>query len=109
MDNKRGRIDSVGGISPRATVRSELPANWDESTALPLKAIAEFLHSAECEIAAFRTAVVAAYGAVQAELAVMDWLREMEEADWSNPEAIPDWRSFTLAAADKLADRVCPI
>lgn len=69
---------------------------------------AELLVAAETEMAAFYSAVTENYGAAQAELAALDWLREMEQADWSIADGGPNWRSFTYMAAVKLADRICP-
>ena len=83
------------------------PGTREGVAAIPLGAIADLLISAECEIAAFRAAVTESYGAAQEELAIADWLEAMEAAEWSIPNIMPNWRKFTIAAALKLADRVC--
>lgn len=69
--------------------------------------IAMVFTSAEREIAALYTAVYVTYGPEHAELAALDWLREMEGADWSVGDRFPNWRSFTYVAAAKLAERLC--
>ena len=70
--------------------------------------IAAVFALAERELSAFYTAVTETHGSEQAELAALDWLREMEGAAWPVHDRFPNWRSFTYAAAAKLADRVCP-
>jgi len=85
------------------------PRTHEDAVEISLDTIVELLISAEYEMAAFRAAVTESYGAAQAELAALDWIHEMEAAEWSISDAIPDWRRFTIAATAKLAERVCPI
>ncbi len=79
-----------------------------DAAAVPPDDIAAVLNSAEREIAAFYTVVTATYGPEQAELAALDWLKEMERADLSAQDSFFNWRGFTYLAAVKLAERVCP-
>lgn len=75
--------------------------------AIPLYNFAVVLASAERELAAFYAAVTATYGQEQADLAALDWLKQMERADWPAQDRSLNWRSFTFVAATKLAERVC--
>lgn len=67
---------------------------------------ADLLISAEREFAAFHRSVTTLYGPLEAQLALEDWLSELENAAiWQNLQA-PDWREFTVAASSRLADRM---
>ena len=76
----------------------------DESRYLPDQAAGpKERTTAERELASFRTAVAEEYGVVEATRAAQDWIEELER---SNAAHRADWRSVTIAAASRLADRV---
>jgi hypothetical protein len=63
-------------------------------------------HRAERELSSFINAVTELFGAEQAQVATEDWLEEAELMD-SAPRSISrDWRSVTIAAAARLANRI---
>jgi hypothetical protein len=87
---------------------SVITSRCRDNAAVLHDAAAEVFVSAEKEMAAFYTAVTESYGPEQAELAALDWLREMEQTDWSMADGIPNLRNFTYMAAARLAERICP-
>ena len=63
-------------------------------------------HLAERELSAFVAAVKELFGPEQAELSTEDWLEESDLID-SPPISISrDWRSVTIAASARLANRL---
>lgn len=66
----------------------------------------EQTHLAERELAAFIAAVAASYGPEQAKLSAEDWLEESDLMDSPPRSEERDWRSVTIAAAARLANRV---
>ena len=60
---------------------------------------------AKRELSAFFTAVTELYGPEQAEASAEDWLRELMAAD-GLPTSTREWRTLTIAAAARLANRV---
>ena len=83
----------------QTTVGDELP-NSDGPT------FAKLMTMAERELGAFISAVTELFGSEQATLAAEDWLDELVLM-----EALPgltsrDWRSITIAASARLANRV---
>jgi hypothetical protein len=60
---------------------------------------------AERELTAFFNAVTQLFGKEQAELSAEDWLRELIEME-GLPPSTGGWRSITVKAARRLADRV---
>ena len=79
--------------------------------AIPAKSFVEadpdFLVMAERELAAFARAVKELFGPEQERQSIEDWMQEPESIDWSQREVNTDWRDLTIAAASRLADRVC--
>lgn len=76
----------------------------DESRQLPHQvAEPKEVTSAERELASFRAAVAEEYGVIEATRAAQDWVEELEKSDAAERA---DWRSVTIAAASRLADRV---
>jgi hypothetical protein len=70
----------------------------------------EQMHIAECELSAFVRAVTELYGPEQARLSAKDWLDESDLMDSPPRSESRDWRSVTIAASARLADRVtCPL
>ncbi len=67
----------------------------------------DFLVMAERELAAFARAVKELFGPEQERQSIEDWMQELESIDWSTREVITDWRDISIAAALRLADRVC--
>lgn len=67
----------------------------------------ELLAAAEKELAAFATAVHQRFGPEQARQSSEDWLEELASLDWSAQTSVPDLLALTIAAADKLARRMC--
>ena len=62
---------------------------------------------AERELAAFVSAVTELFGPGQATISAQDWLDELALAD-DLPESAPQgWRQITVAAAVRLADKLC--
>ena len=61
---------------------------------------------AERELSSFVAAVTELYGPQQAELAARDWLDESDLIDSPPRSEERDWRSVTIAAAARLANRV---
>src|SRR5258705_560455 len=74
----------------------------------PVGRLAEFMTTAESELAAFYEAVFRRYGSKEASKAAQDWIEELETMDWPADWAIPNWRHVTIAAADWLALRIIP-
>lgn len=66
-----------------------------------------FLVMAEQELAAFARAVRELFGTEQERHSIEDWMQELESMDWAPEESDPDWRHVSVAAARRLADRVC--
>ena len=61
---------------------------------------------AERELSAFAAAVAELFGADQARLSVEDWLDELELLEVSPRSTWGDWRSITIAASVRLANRL---
>ena len=61
---------------------------------------------AKRELSAFIAAVADSFGAVQARVSAEDWLDELELMDVSRPFTHRDWRSITIAASVRLANRL---
>jgi hypothetical protein len=61
---------------------------------------------AERELFSFITAVEQLYGSEQARLSEMDWLDESESMDSPTLTTRRDWRTVTIAASARLADRL---
>jgi hypothetical protein len=72
----------------------------------PVEVIAEFMMTAEKELAAFHEAVFRRYGLKEARKAAQDWIEELETMDWPADWALPNWRHATIVAADCLAFRI---
>jgi len=66
----------------------------------------EQTHLAESELSSFIAAVKASYGPEQAKLSAGDWLEESELMDSPPRSETRDWRSVTIAASARLANRV---
>ena len=61
---------------------------------------------AERELSSFSAAVRELFGPAQAKLAAEDWLDESDLMDSPPRSEARDWRSVTIAASARLADRV---
>jgi hypothetical protein len=68
--------------------------------------VAEFMMTAERELAAFYYAVFRRYGPKEGRKAAQDWIEEVETMDWPADGALPNWRHVTIVAADCLASRI---
>ena len=66
----------------------------------------EQTHTAESELSAFVRAVTELYGPAQARLSAVDWLDESDLMDSPPRVESRNWRSVTIAASARLADRV---
>jgi hypothetical protein len=73
---------------------------------LPVEVVAEFMMTAERELAAFYEAVFTRYGPKEARLAAHGWIDELEMMDWPVDGALPNWRHVTIVSADCLASRI---
>lgn len=69
-------------------------------------AYADQMHMAERELGAFVSAVTTIFGPEQARLAAKDWLDEAEEMDSPPRSSSRDWRTVTVAASARLANRI---
>jgi len=58
------------------------------------------------ELAAFAAAVRELFGAAQEEQAIEDWMQELESLNTPCTKG-RDWRQVSIAAAARLANRVC--
>ena len=67
---------------------------------------ADLMVIAERELGAFIRAVTELFGPEQARLAAEDWVDELEFVDILPEPGGRDWRSFTIAAAARLAKRL---
>jgi hypothetical protein len=67
---------------------------------------ADQMHIAERELSAFIRAVMRIYGSEEAKLAAEDWLEESELMDSPPLSASRNWRSVTIAASARLANRL---
>jgi hypothetical protein len=68
--------------------------------------VAEFMETAERELAAFYYAVFRRYGPKEGRKAAQDWIEEVETMDWPADGAPPNWRHVTIVAVDCLASRI---
>jgi hypothetical protein len=64
------------------------------------------MHRAEGELSAFIRAVKELYGSEQARLSAEDWLDEAELIDSPPRSTNRDWRTVTIAASVRLANRL---
>jgi hypothetical protein len=60
---------------------------------------------AERELSAFFRAVTELFGSEQAKASAEDWLHELTDSN-DLPASVRQWRTFTIAAAARLASRV---
>lgn len=67
---------------------------------------ADVFAAAEKELAAFTAAVKQTFGVFQERQAVEDWLSELNASEPSMTGE-PHWRQISIAAAARLAQRVC--
>jgi len=72
----------------------------------PVERVAEFMTTAERELAAFYEAILRRYGLKEAKKAAQDWIEELETMDWPADGTLANWRHVTIAAADCLAFRI---
>ena len=72
----------------------------------PVGRVAEFVTTAENELAAFYEAVFRQYGLKEARKSAQDWIEELETMDWSADWGLPDWRHVTIIAANCLTLRI---
>jgi hypothetical protein len=66
----------------------------------------EQTHLAERELSSFVAAVKKLFGPDEARVAAEDWLDESDLMDSPPRSEARDWRSVTIAASARLADRV---
>ena len=66
----------------------------------------EELHLAERELSCFIAAVTGLYGSEQARHSADDWLEELGPIDRVPGSEPRNWRSVTIAASARLAERV---
>jgi hypothetical protein len=66
----------------------------------------EQTHLAERELSSFVAAVTKLFGPDEAKVAADDWLDESDVTDSPPRSEARDWRSVTIAASARLADRV---
>lgn len=66
---------------------------------------ADLITMAERELSAFFHAVTELFGPEQAKASADDWVRELMASD-NLPASARQWRTFTIAAAARLAARV---
>jgi hypothetical protein len=66
----------------------------------------EQAHLAERELSSFVAAVTKLFGPDEAKVAADDWLDESDLMDSPPRSDARDWRSVTIAASARLADRV---
>jgi hypothetical protein len=64
------------------------------------------MHLAERELSAFEAAVAELFGADEARVSVEDWLDEVELVYASPRSKHQDWRTITIAASVRLANRL---
>lgn len=64
---------------------------------------------AEKELAAFVAAVIELFGPEESLEAAEDWIEELDLLEWPTGNAKPDFRQVTIAAASRLAQRICPL
>lgn len=69
-------------------------------------AYADEMHMEESELSAFVSSVKEMLGSEQARFAAQDWLDESELMDSPPRSTGRDWRSVTIAASARLADRL---
>lgn len=65
----------------------------------------DLIKMAELELSAFIVAVTELFGPEQAEESAEDWLRELVARN-DLPNSAREWRTLTVAAATRLANRV---
>lgn len=66
----------------------------------------EQTHAAERELCSFIAEVTESYGPEQARLSARDWLDESDLMDSPPRSEVRNWRSVTIAASARLADRL---
>jgi hypothetical protein len=67
------------------------------------------LSMAELELGAFISVVADLYGSEQARISAEDWLEELNSSDSLPEPTTRGWRSITIAAAVRLANRLSEI
>jgi|HubBroStandDraft_6_1064221.scaffolds.fasta_scaffold218129_2 hypothetical protein len=87
-------------------VFTELERGTRDRTFDDFLGIAGLMSMAETELAAFTGVVTDLFGSEQAQQSAEDWVEEFELMEWPDDEAIPEWRSVTIAASARLAGRV---
>jgi hypothetical protein len=70
---------------------------------------AEQIQVAERELSAFLRAVAELFGPEQARLAAGDWLDASESMDTPPRRTSRDWRAVTVAASDRLVNRLTAV
>ena len=78
----------------------------DELTNSDSPTFAKLMTMAERELGAFIRAVTELFGSEQARLAAEDWLDELVLVEAMPGLTSRDWRSITIAASARLANRV---
>jgi len=78
----------------------------DEVTNSDGPTFAKLMTMAERELGSFISAVTELFGSEQARLAVEDWLDELELMETLSGLNVRNWRSITIAASARLANRV---
>lgn len=61
---------------------------------------------AERELTSFAGAVREMFGAAQEEQAIKDWMQQLQSMNSPSTNNV-DWRQLSIAAAARLANRVC--
>ena len=64
------------------------------------------IHLAERELSTFLAAVVELFGADEARVSIEDWLNELKLTDVSRRSTRRDWRTITIRASVRLANRL---
>lgn len=77
-------------------VRNQRDTQLDQAT----------VDGAERELAAFAAAIREMFGVAQVEQGIEDWMQELESMNTPSANC-QDWRQVSIAAAARLAHRVC--
>lgn len=62
--------------------------------------------SAERELSAFLSAVMAQFGVREAHQSALEWIEELSSVPWPVDGSAPNWRQATVGASIRLSNRI---
>ena len=68
--------------------------------------VAMLASSAERELSAFMSAVMAQFGVGEAHQSALEWIEELSSVPWPLDGSAPNWRQATVGASIRLSNRI---